>query len=79
MGSAEFGPATSAHVLSSYRDSIHWNESKRAYILTHGVSGVDVAHYRHKLPEYVYDVYTLVERNSVCSSNALNVQSNRKH
>ena len=24
---------------------------------THGVSGVKWAHYRHPLPEYVYDVY----------------------
>ncbi len=29
----------------------------RAYILTHGVSGVDWAHYKHPLPEHVYDVY----------------------
>jgi len=24
---------------------------------THGVSGVEGAHYRHPLPEHVYDVY----------------------
>jgi ribosomal protein L35AE/L33A len=29
----------------------------RAYILTHGVSGVEWAHYRHPLPENVYSTY----------------------
>ncbi len=38
-------------------DVIDWDVSNRAYILTHGVSGVDWAHYRHPLPEHVYDVY----------------------
>ncbi|HXY87386.1 MAG TPA: hypothetical protein VEG44_03005, partial [Candidatus Acidoferrales bacterium] len=40
-----------------YGDVIGWDQSNRAYILTHGVSGVEWAHYRHPLPEYVYDVY----------------------
>jgi hypothetical protein len=40
-----------------YGDIIQWNESNRAYILTHGVSGIEWAHYRRPLPEYVYDVY----------------------
>jgi integrase len=40
-----------------YGDIIQWEQSNRAYILTHGVSGVEWAHYRHPLPEYVYDVY----------------------
>lgn len=40
-----------------YGDIIQWNESNRAYILTHGVSGVNWSHYKHPLPEYVYDVY----------------------
>lgn len=26
-------------------------------MLTHGVSGVDWTHYKHPLPEHVYDVY----------------------
>ena len=38
-------------------DTIGWDHSNRAYILTHGVSGVDWAHYKHPLPEHVYDVY----------------------
>ena len=40
-----------------YGDIIGWDQSNRAYILTHGVSGVDWAHYKHPLPENVYDVY----------------------
>jgi hypothetical protein len=40
-----------------YGDIIQWNQSNRAYILTHGVSGVEWAHYRSPLPEYVYEVY----------------------
>jgi len=40
-----------------YGDIIQWEQSNRAYILTHGVSGVEWTHYRHPLPEYVYDVY----------------------
>ncbi len=39
-------------------DVIGWDQSNRAYILTHGVSGVEWGHYRHPLPEYVYDIYT---------------------
>jgi hypothetical protein len=38
-------------------DVIGWDASNRAYILTHGVSGVEWSNYRHPLPEYVYDVY----------------------
>jgi hypothetical protein len=33
-------------------DIIGWNESNRAYILTHGVSGVDWSHHKHPLPEH---------------------------
>jgi integrase len=33
-----------------YGDIIQWEQSNRAYILTHGVSGVEWAHYRHPLP-----------------------------
>ncbi len=40
-----------------YGDIIQWEQSNRAYILTHGVSGVEWSHYRHPLPENVYDVY----------------------
>jgi len=38
-------------------DVIQWEHSNRAYILTHGVSGVDWSHYKHPLPDSVYDVY----------------------
>ena len=40
-----------------YGDIIQWNQLNRAYILTHGVSGVEWAHYRHPLPENVFDIY----------------------
>ncbi len=40
-----------------YGDIIGWEASNRAYILTHGVSGIDWKHYKHPLPENVYDVY----------------------
>jgi len=40
-----------------YGDIIQWEQSNRAYILTHGVSGVDWSHYKHPLPEHVYDNY----------------------
>jgi integrase len=38
-------------------DVIGWDSSNRAYILTHGVSGVSWSHYRNPLPETVYDIY----------------------
>jgi hypothetical protein len=40
-----------------YGDVIGWEASNRAYIMTHGVSGIDWKHYKHPLPENVYDVY----------------------
>ncbi|MGZ5502789.1 MAG: hypothetical protein ACXWEP_04930 [Halobacteriota archaeon] len=40
-----------------YGDIIQWDQSNRAYIMTHGVSGIDWKHHEHPLPEHVYDVY----------------------
>jgi hypothetical protein len=40
-----------------YGDTIQWDQSNRAYIMTHGVSGIDWSHYKRPLPEHVYDVY----------------------
>jgi integrase len=40
-----------------YGDIIQWDQSNRAYIMTHGVSGIDWKHYKHPLPENVYEVY----------------------
>jgi len=40
-----------------YGDTVGWNESSRAYILTHGVRGIEWSNYRHPLPEHVYDIY----------------------
>lgn len=36
---------------------VKWDQSNRAYIMTHGVSGIDWKHYKHPLPENVNDVY----------------------
>jgi integrase len=38
-------------------DVVGWNESNRAYVLTHGVRGIEWSNYRHPLPEHVYAVY----------------------
>jgi hypothetical protein len=38
-------------------DTIQWEQSNRAYIMTHGVGGIDWKHYKHPLPKHVYDVY----------------------
>jgi integrase len=40
-----------------FGDIIGWERSNRAYIMTHAVSGIDWKHYKHPLPENVYDVY----------------------
>jgi hypothetical protein len=40
-----------------YGDFIGWDQSNRAYIMTHGVSGIDWKHYKHPLPENVYSTY----------------------
>jgi len=38
-------------------DIVGWDQSNRAYIMTHSVSGIDWKHYKHPLPDSVYDVY----------------------
>ena len=38
-------------------DVIQWDQSNRAYILTHDVSSVSWGHYRNPLPENVYEIY----------------------
>ncbi|MGZ4847676.1 MAG: hypothetical protein ACXV3E_07835, partial [Halobacteriota archaeon] len=40
-----------------YGDIIGWDQSNRAHIMTHGVSGIDWKHYKHPLPEHVYHIY----------------------
>jgi hypothetical protein len=40
-----------------YGDIVQRTESNRAYILTHGAFGVNWSHYKHPLPEFVYDIY----------------------
>jgi hypothetical protein len=43
--------------VEQHGDAIGWDQSNRAYIMTHGVSGIDWKHYKQPLPEHVYDVY----------------------
>jgi len=38
-------------------DIIGWDATNRKYVLAHGMTGVDWAHYKHPLPEYVFDIY----------------------
>ncbi len=38
-------------------DAVGWELSNRAYVLTHGVCGVEWTHYRHPLPENVHSIY----------------------
>ncbi len=33
-----------------YGDTLQWDQSDRAHILTHGVSGIDWNHCKHPLP-----------------------------
>lgn len=40
-----------------YGDIIQWDQLNRAYIMTHAVPGVEWAHYKHPLSEYVYDMH----------------------
>jgi hypothetical protein len=56
---------TKAHLwLSDFRkfaeqfgDIIGWDTTNRKYVLAHGMTGVDWEHYKHPLPEDVYDTY----------------------
>jgi integrase len=40
-----------------YGDIIRWDQPNRAYIMMHAVSGIDWKHYKHPLPEPVYEAY----------------------
>jgi len=40
-----------------YGDAIQWDQSNRAYIMRHGVSGIDCKHYKLPLSENVYNTY----------------------
>ncbi len=52
-----FTPSDLRKLAEQFGDIIGWEQSNRAYIMTHGVSGVDWTHYKHPLPEHVYDMY----------------------
>jgi integrase len=40
-----------------FGDIIGWDATNRKYVLAHGMTGVDWEHYKHPLPEEVYDKY----------------------
>lgn len=40
-----------------FGDKIGWDSTNCKYVLAHGMTGVDWAHYKHPLPEDVYDIY----------------------
>lgn len=40
-----------------FGDTIDWDATNRKYVLAHGMTGVDWGHYKHPLPEDVYDIY----------------------
>jgi hypothetical protein len=47
-------------------DIIQWEQSNRAYVLTHGVSGVDWRYYKHPLPDSAYDhIYEILGESEV--------------
>ena len=52
-----FCPSDLQKFAEQYGDTIQWDQSNKAYIMTHGVSSIDWKHYKHPLPENVYDVY----------------------
>ena len=52
-----FTPSDLRKFAEQHGDIIRWDQTNRAYILTHGVSGIDWSHYKHPLPEYVYANY----------------------
>jgi hypothetical protein len=56
-GNQRFVPGDLRKYCEQQGDMLRWNESNRAYVLTHGVAGVQWSHYRNPLPEHVYDVY----------------------
>ena len=40
-----------------YGDTVQWDQSNQAYIMTHGISGIDWKRYKHPSLEHVRDVY----------------------
>jgi len=46
-----------------FGDVIGWDTTNRKYVLAHGMTGIDWEHYKHPLPEDVYDTYMRFWRN----------------
>ena len=49
-----------------FGDIIGWEVTNRKYVLAHGMTGVEWRHYKHPLPEEVYNTYMLYWRGSIC-------------
>jgi integrase len=58
-----FVPGDLRKFAEQHGDVIQWDQSNRAYILTHDVSGVSWSHYRSPLPENIYVIYMEYWRN----------------
>jgi len=43
--------------VEQFGDIIGWDATNRKYVMAHAMTGVDWKHYKHPLPEDVYDVY----------------------
>ena len=54
---ATFVPSDLRKFAEQHGDVIGWDPSNKAYVMTHGVSGVEWAHYKRPLPEHVYKRY----------------------
>jgi hypothetical protein len=52
-----YSPSDLRKFAEQHGDVVGWNESNRAFILTHGVRGIEWSNYQYPLPEHVYDVY----------------------
>ncbi|MGZ4946771.1 MAG: tyrosine-type recombinase/integrase [Halobacteriota archaeon] len=52
-----------------YGDIIGWDATNRKYVLAHGMTGVDWGHYKHPLPDEVYDKYMICWRDVEISAD----------
>ncbi|MGZ7171959.1 MAG: hypothetical protein ACXVI1_12255 [Halobacteriota archaeon] len=55
-------------------DLAGWDTSNRAYVITHGASGVERAHYRHPLPESVYSIYVKSSKDATAQMTKTAIQ-----
>ncbi len=53
----EPSPLMHPKFAEQFGDIIGWDATNRKYVLAHGMTGLDWEHYKHPLPEDVYDIY----------------------